>query len=396
MRDEENWVTSGTSDAPESSEPGASESPRSTMTDRLRRSARFAQYRRTAHFLRKNHLAMVGLGILLFFAAVAFLAPFYPGPNDTMTLYCGSYSAGGGATNTSACVCTYAQGQGASTPNCYAVPATQPSLLAPTVSLFPPRLGPFPLGSLTQSPSSNLFYNTATGLVKGAPWSLSISVTVVGSGALIGLFLGAVAGYRGGIPDETIMRVTDVFLSIPAILLTLVVLSAVGSAKGFNTGLEGRLTVLILSLVVTWWPWYTRLVRGQVLVVREQKYVEAARASGARTARILLRHIIPNSVYPVFVQMSLDVGTVPLLLGVIIYLGYPIWPTALFPEWGTLSARAVSETFVSNQVLLCSIGPCTFPWWQVLFPGLTVFLFAISVNFLSDGLRDALDPRLRR
>ncbi|MCI4347904.1 MAG: ABC transporter permease [Thermoplasmata archaeon] len=363
---------------------------------RLRRNPRIDQYLRTAHFLRQNKLAMVGLGILLLFVAVALYSPFYPGPNDTMALYCGTYSPGGAPTNTSACVCTYPQGQGSSPPGCYSVPPNQPSLVAPTLSLNPLGVGPLPLGSLTQSSSSSLFYNTATGLIKGAPWSLSISVAVVGSGALIGLLLGAAAGYRGGIVDEVIMRFTDIFLSIPAILLTLVVLTAVGSLHGFNTGLGSRLTILVLTLVVTWWPFYTRLVRGQVLVVREQKYVEAARASGAGTARILFKHIIPNSAYPVFVQMSLDVGTVPLLLGVIIYLGYPIWPTALFPEWGTISARAVSETFLSNQVLLCSIGSCSFPWWQVLFPGLVVFLFAISVNFLSDGLRDALDPRLRR
>jgi peptide/nickel transport system permease protein len=364
--------------------------------DRFRRSPRLAQYIRTGHFLRQNKLAMVGIGILVFLAAVAIYAPFYPGPDNTMTLYCGTYSAGGAPTNTSSCLCTYPSGEGISPPNCFPVPPEQPSLIAPTLSLHPFGFGPLPLGSLTQSSSSNLFYNTATGLIKGAPWSLSISVTVVGSGALIGLFLGAIAGYTGGLGDEVIMRFTDIFLSIPAILLTLVVLTAVGSLHGFNTGLTGRLTILILSLVVTWWPFYTRLVRGQVLVVREQKYVEAAKASGAGSARILLKHIIPNSAYPVFVQMSLDVGTVPLLLGIIIYLGYPIWPTALFPEWGTISARAVSQAFLSNQVLLCSIGSCTFPWWQILFPSLVVFLFAISVNFVSDGLRDALDPRLRR
>jgi len=95
--------------------------------------------------------------------------------------------------------------------------------------------------------------------------------------------------------------------------------------------------------------------------------------------------------YPVFVQMSLDVGTVPLLLAAIVFLGYQIWPVIYFPEWGTLAAFSVEN--VSTFVTCTS---CTFPWWQIFFPGACLFLFAISVNFLADGLRDALDPRLRR
>ncbi|HKS59377.1 MAG TPA: ABC transporter permease subunit, partial [Thermoplasmata archaeon] len=137
--------------------------------------------------------------------------------------------------------------------------------------------------------------------------------------------------------------------------------------------------------------------RGQVLVTREQKYVEASKASGASTGRILRRHIIPNSLYPVFVQMSLDVGTIPLLIGAIVFIGYIIWPSQYFPEWGTIAAQSTS--ILEGQIVQCAalVGTqCLFPWWQVLFPGATVFLFAIAVSFLSDGLRDALDPRLRR
>ncbi len=364
-----------------------------------RPSPRVAQLKRTAYFFRQNTLAMAGLVVILFFLIIALVAPFYPGPNESLTIYCGSYYPGSTGNSSGICntVCTYALGGTPPGPNCYAVPAEEPSLLAPTVSLRPLSIGSFPLGSLTEVPSGNLFYNTATGLIKGAPWSLSISIAIVGSGALIGLLLGALAGYLGGLTDEVIMRFTDIFLSIPALLLVLVVLSVAGQLGGFTSTLYGRLAILIGAFVVTWWPFYTRIVRGQVLVTREQKYIEAAKASGARPGRVLVRHIIPNSVYPVLVQFSLDVGTIPIYLGTIIYLGYPIWPTALFPEWGTITAKAVSQEFVSAQVLLCQISTsCTFPWWQILFPGLTVFLFAIAVNFLSDGLRDALDPRLRR
>jgi peptide/nickel transport system permease protein len=208
--------------------------------------------------------------------------------------------------------------------------------------------------------------------------------------------LGAVSGFHGGLVDEVIMRLTDIFLSIPGLLLVLVLLAVLTTVLGTGVTFLGRVAILVGAFVVTWWPFYTRIVRGQALVVREQKYVEAARAGGAGSGRILRKHILPNVTYPVMVQFSLDVGTVPLLLGVIVYLGFPIWPSMPFPEWGTLSAISVLnlETFVLD----CATPgvTCIFPWWMILFPGLTVFLFAISVNFLADGLRDALDPRLRR
>jgi peptide/nickel transport system permease protein len=131
-------------------------------------------------------------------------------------------------------------------------------------------------------------------------------------------------------------------------------------------------------------------------VVREQKYVEAARASGAGNGRILRKHVIPNSVFPVFIQMSLDVGTVPLVLAAIAYLGFIIFPAQLIPEWG--SVAAASTDVIPSLFQYCSTvsGACQIPWWQILFPGIALFLFAISVNLLADGLRDALDPRLRR
>jgi peptide/nickel transport system permease protein len=355
--------------------------------------ARIDQLRRTWHLLKQNSLAMVGLGLLVFFVLVAVGSVFYPGPSQSMTLYCGTYNSA--ATN---CVqvCTYAPPQYSPGSGCYAVSTFEKSLVPPTVSLSPLSLGPLPLGSLATIPTDGLFYNIASGLIKGAPWSLGMSVAIVGSGALIGMVLGSLSGFHGGLVDEVIMRVTDIFLSIPGLLLVLVLLAVLSTVLGSGLTFLGRLTVLVGAFVITWWPLYTRLVRGQTLVVREQKFVEAARASGAGSGRILRKHIIPNVTYPVMVQFSLDVGTVPLLLGVIVYLGFPIWPSYPFPEWGTLSAISVQnlETFVLD----CATPgvACVFPWWQILFPGLTVFLFAISVNFLADGLRDALDPRLRR
>lgn len=373
--------------------PSPAEKP-TVLQPAARRHPQIEQFKRTWYFLRKNTLAMVGLGVILLFLVIAIVSFAYPAPSTSMTLYCGTY---GSAAQNCVKVCTYAPPSPAPTGACYSVSPLQKSLVPPTISLHPLSLGPLPLGSLAPDPSNGLFYNIFAGLIKGAPWSLGISVAIVGSGAMIGLFLGATAGLKGGYFDESVMRFTDIFLSIPGLLLVLVLLAVLSASLGNSLTFIGRVGVLVGAFVVTWWPFYTRVVRGQVLVTREHSYVEAARASGASTPRLLMKHIIPNSMYPVFVQMSLDVGTIPLLLGVIVYLGFPIWPSSPFPEWGTISAYSVLN--IENLVLVCA-GiqgvSCYFPWWQILFPGLTVFLFAISVNFLSDGLRDALDPRLRR
>jgi peptide/nickel transport system permease protein len=296
-------------------------------------------------------------------------------------------------------VCTYPKGSTVPGPGCYETPPSNPSDIAPTLNLAHFSSGPLPLGSLTLSPStSSGFYNVYQGLLRGSDWSLLISTSIVGGGAIVGLAVGAISGFYGGAVDEALMRLVDIFLSIPQILFVIVVIAVVTQTTTSVLGLGpsgSRVFLLIMAFLVTWWPFYARVVRGQVLVVREQKYVESARAAGASRGRIIRRHIIPNSVYPVFIQMSLDVGTIPLLVGVLIYLGFPIFPTPYFPEWGALSANSV----VSLQAFLntCTENTgCIVPWWQIFFPGLVVFMFAISVNFLSDGLRDALDPRLRR
>jgi peptide/nickel transport system permease protein len=361
-----------------------------------RPSPQIAQLRRTLYFLRRNTLALIGLGILLFMVAVALYSPFYPAPGDTMTQLCSTaYGSGVPPNTTAGCLCTYIRGVPPPQPGCIPVDGSFESEIAPTVSLHPLSLGPLPFGSLTVAPSQPYYYNLFAGLIKGAPWSLGIAASVVIAGSMIGLLLGSLAGYEGGYVDETIMRFTDIFLSIPGLLLLIVILAAVGSVF---SGLAGRLGLLLLAYIITDWPIYTRIVRGQVLVTREQKYVEAAKASGAGGGRILTKHIIPNSMYPVFVQMSLDVGTIPLSLGALVFLGFNIFPAQYFPEWGNITAHSVNIGFIQYIFTYCGLPgvSCIFPWWQIFLPGLTLFFFALSVNFLSDGLRDALDPRLRR
>ncbi|MGD0588724.1 MAG: ABC transporter permease [Thermoplasmata archaeon] len=365
---------------------------------RRRPNPRLDQFRRTWYFFRRNTLAIIGLGILVFFACLFVASFLYPASSTELTIY---QATNGAAPSSHALypeVCTYQAGEVPPAPNCYLTPTGMPSVIGPTATLHPAGLGPLPFGSLTLNPAGQTFYDTFDGLIKGAQWSLTISVGVVTSGALIGILLGVVAGYYGGVVDEVIMRITDIFLSIPGLLLVIITLAIFAPSI---TSLWTRVGLVIAAFVVVAWPTYARIVRSQVLIVREQRYVEAAKASGAKGGRILRKHILPNSIYPVFVQMSFDVGTIPLLIAAIVFIGFQVFPKLNFPEWGTITAFSVQGAVLASFITACQSasalgGGCTFPWWQFFFPGLTLFLFAISVSFFADGLRDALDPRLRR
>lgn len=207
-------------------------------------------------------------------------------------------------------------------------------------------------------------------IIYGTRVSLRIGFTVVVSGLVIGTVLGAVAGYFGGVVDEVLMRVTDVFLSIPGLILAMAVVAALGQ------GLEN----VMYALIVVWWPIYTRIIRGQVLSVRENQYVEAARSVGASHARIIGKHVLPNSWAPVIVQATLDFGNTILVAAGLSFIGLGAPPGTA--EWG----------------LLISQGRSFFPlsWWYVTFPGLAILITVLGFNLLGDGLRDIMDPKLRR
>ncbi len=369
---------------------------------RRRPHPRLDQVRRTWYFFRRNTLAMVGLGIVAFFVFAFIYGVSLPVNNQQLDLWC----ATGGVSSTCPggphTVCTYPQGTTPPSPGCYVVPvvAGEPysNFVAPTITLNPPSLGPVPFGAFVAGGQvgTPYFENLFDGLAKGSMWSISIAITIVSIGAVSGTILGSLSGFYGGLLDEGLMRATDIFFSIPGILLVIVVIIA-GVELGL-TGFNDRILLMISAFAMTSWPIYARIVRGQSLVVREQKYVEAARAAGATNGRLLRKHVLPNSVYPVFVQMSLDVGAFPLNVAALIFIGFPIVPNVLWPEWGSIAAQA---TVVLPSILLtCNIlgsgSTCPLPWWQALFPGLALFLFAISVSFVADGLRDAFDPRLRR
>jgi ABC-type dipeptide/oligopeptide/nickel transport system permease subunit len=206
-------------------------------------------------------------------------------------------------------------------------------------------------------------------IIYGSRVSLLIAVGVVSVGVIIGIPLGLVSGYYGGKVDFVIQRITDTLLAFPGFLLALGLVAILG------IGLKNTMISIGISMV----PIYIRLVRGCVLSVREEVYVEAARAVGTRDVVILLRHILPNVMVPVIVQTSLSMGTAILFAAGLGFLGIGVQPPT--PEWGAMLGSARSYLFTAPHV--------------ATFPGIAIFLAVLSFNLFGDGLRDALDPRFR-
>lgn len=207
-------------------------------------------------------------------------------------------------------------------------------------------------------------------LIHGARVSLKVGVVAVGIAIVIGGFLGAIAGYYGGMLDNTIMRVMDIFLAVPSILLAIAIVSALGP----------DLLNLMIAISISSIPGYARIVRASVLSIRDQEFVEAAKAIGASDARIIFRHIIPNSLAPVIVQGTLGVAGAILSTAGLSFIGLGIQPPA--PEWGSMLSGG-------RQYL-------RYAWWVTTFPGVAIMITILSLNLLGDGLRDALDPRLKQ
>lgn len=210
----------------------------------------------------------------------------------------------------------------------------------------------------------------------GARISLKIGLIVVGIALLIGIALGLFSGYFGGWVDELIMRITDIFMSIPGLVLamafTLAIISRYPEAD--------KLTCTLIALALIWWPSYARIIRSQALSVKAQPYVEAARALGAKDTRIIFKHVLPNCSAPVIVAATMDLGRVILIAAGLSFLGIGAEPGTA--EWGSMISKG--SEFLSTY------------WWHSFFPGLAILLTVLSFNLLGDGLRDILDPKLRR
>jgi len=254
-------------------------------------------------------------------------------------------------------------------------------LLWSAVAVLAPRLAPHSprqvdvLARLRAPSAEHPFGTDSLGrdvlsrVLVGARVSLPTGLVVVLLAAAFGTVYGGVAAYAGRTVEEVQMRVTDLFLSFPPLLLAMAI--AAGLGKGvLNT---------IVAMAIVWWPKYARLARSLVLVQRSLEYVEAARALGQSAGRTLLRHIVPNAVGPVVALLALDVGNAMITFAGLSFLGLGVVPPT--PEWGAM----VSE----GQVLIDQ-------WWVSTFPGLAIFTVVVGFNFVGDALRDWLDPRGQR
>ncbi len=250
------------------------------------------------------------------------------------------------------------------------------AIVAPLISRYDPLI--LQPGARSKPPSAEHWLGTDRNtrdvyarLIVGARVSLSVGFTAVLIIMSVGTALGAIAGFFGGWVDALIMRFTDILLSIPQILLL------ISAAALFTASL--KTTVIVIGL--TSWPGAARLVRGQFLSLRNQEFVTAARAIGATPAQIIRRHLFPNTLAVIIVEATLWLSYAILLEAALSYLGLGVQiPT---PSWGNMLQQGQTELLNGA-------------WWLTLFPGLAIFITVLAFNLMGDGLRDALDPRLRR
>jgi peptide/nickel transport system permease protein len=249
------------------------------------------------------------------------------------------------------------------------------AVLAPVLAPYDPLAQE--LGSRLRPPSSEHWLGTdslgrdiASRILYGARISLIIGVVVVTAAGIVGTAIGLVAGYAGGLVDEALMRLTEVFLAFPALILAMAIAGALGPS----------LTNAIIAIAAVTWAVYARLVRGQILSLRRREFIEAARAIGASRTRIVVRHLLPNALAPLMIQASFDLGSSIIAAAGLSFIGFGAQPPT--PEWGVMISEG--RNYISTQ-----------PWLS-LFPGLAILLAVGSFNLLGDGLRDAFDPRLSR
>lgn len=272
--------------------------------------------RRSLRSLRRNPMAMLGFFIILFWAVAAAIAPFT-------------------------------------------------SMRDPLAQAINDRLQP---------PSTQYWFGTDelgrdvfSRVIYGARISLPIGFVVIMFAMIMGLLVGASAGYIGGTYDLLIMRLADITLAFPSIVLALAIAAVLGPS----------ITNALIAMVLVWWPEYARLMRSQVLSVRNNEYVVAAVALGASRGRILMVHILPNAFAPILVKASLDAGSAILNIAALSFIGLGAVPPT--PEWGAMISTGRYQFY---------------SWWLTTFPGLAILMVVLGYNFLGEGVRDSFDPRM--
>lgn len=298
--------------------------PRIEATPRLQgplavRARRFAE---VAHQVLRNPTTLAGLIVIVAMVLMAFLAPVLTSPN---------------------------------VPDPYQMPRDWAALNRP------PGTPGHPLG--TTDDGGDVLY----GVIWGSRTSLRLSLIVVGVTVTVGTIVGSLAGFPGGKIDEVLMRVVDIFLSIPELIFALAIAAVLGPS----------FANIIFALSVVFWVKYARIIRGQIIHVKQNDYVDAARITGDSRFRIFTKDVLPNSVTPVVVQATLDMGSIVLVGATLSFIGLA---EAGLAEWGVLVSQG-------------QVGISTGRWWASTFPGLMIFLWALAFNLVGDGMRDVLDPR---
>ena len=219
--------------------------------------------------------------------------------------------------------------------------------------------------------STDRGYDIYYGIVWGSRTSLDVAVKVVLTGTFIAVIIGAVSGYYGGRVDDIIMRITDVFIAIPGLVLALAIIAVTG---------DNSIEMLMYALIIVWWPGFTRVIRAEALRIRKLPYIEAAKAAGASDFRIIFKHVIPNCITSIIVIATMDMGGIVLSLAALGFLGFG--GGADLAEWGKLVSFGQDDMLKGD-------------WWGFFFPGLAVALWAFGFYLLGDGVRDILDPKQR-
>ncbi len=251
------------------------------------------------------------------------------------------------------------------------------ALVVTNYSILPYSPTGINLNSIMQPPSlTHLLGTDALGrdvfsrMLAATVFDAPIPLLVVALSLVLGGALGVVAGYFGGWADQAMMRITDIFLAFPGLVLAMAIAAALG---------PGLLTSTY-ALLVTWWPKYARLARGEVLRIREAQFVEASKASGSTSFHVIVRHIVPDMISPLLAYITLDVGNILLLFSVLSYIGLGVQPPS--PEWGGM---------VSSGQDYIQRAP-----WLALAPGLAIVMIVISFSLVGDAVRDMLDPKSRK
>jgi peptide/nickel transport system permease protein len=301
---------------------------------------RLKEIRFMLKLVRKSSLSIIGASIVLFYVFMAVFAPILAMPGDI--------SQGGDP------MMMWKHGDS----------------LIPTA---PSSESPFG----TMQGQYDIYY----GCIWGTRSALRIGILVAGSSLIIGLIIGIVAAYYGGWLDEVLMRLTDIVLAFPGLILSMALI-VVLVPNGFQ-----RLDAVMLSLVIIGWPGYARLIRGEILRVKNEDYVEAARSVGCSDFRIIGRHLLPNSIYAVLIVFTLDLGTIVLAAAALSFLG--LGASLGYADWGQIIALSLNWIYANPN------APFAY-WYTFIIPGIFISMFVLGWNLLGDALRDILDPTLRR